>query len=149
MYDFLLAMSDWIKALHVIAVIFWMAGMMYLPRLYVYHSQATQNGEMEKALIGQERRLLKIIINPAMIIAFLMGLILVVLRHDQLANFSWLWVKLGSVFVLFYVHGLLAADCKKFERGERPRSEKFYRMLNEVPALLIIIIVIMAIVEPF
>jgi len=149
MYDFLASIIDWIKALHVIAVIFWMAGMMYLPRLYVYHSQAEPNGEMEKALIGQEHRLLKIIINPAMIVAFLLGLVLVVLRHDQLAGISWLWVKLIAVFGLFYIHGILAADRKKFERGERPRTEKFYRMLNELPAVLIIIIVIMAIVEPF
>ena len=149
MYDFMLSISDWIKALHVIAVIFWMAGMMYLPRLFVYHSQAVPNGEMEKALILQEHRLLKIIINPAMIIAFIFGVILVAIRHDQLAGLSWLWVKLAAVFALFYIHGLLAGDRKKFARGERPRSEKFYRMLNEVPAFLIIIIVIMAIVEPF
>ena len=149
MYDFFVSILDWIKAIHVIAVIFWMAGMMYLPRLYVYHSQAIPDGEMEKALIGQEKRLLKIIINPAMIVAFLLGVILVALRHDQLAGFSWLWVKLVGVVGLFYVHGILSADRKKFARGERPRSEKFYRMLNEVPALLIIIIVIMAMVEPF
>ena len=149
MYDLILNLTPWFKALHVIAVIFWMAGMMYLPRLYVYHSQAIPGGEMEKALIGQERRLLKIIINPAMIAAFIFGLVLVVARHDQLGGFSWLWVKLAAVFVMFYIHGVLAADRKKFERGERPRTEKFYRMLNEVPALLIIIIVIMAIVEPF
>ena len=149
MYDLLLSISDWIKALHVIAVIFWMAGMMYLPRLYVYHSQATAGGEMEKALIGQEQRLLKIIINPAMIVAFVFGLLLVIIRHDQLAGISWLWVKLAAVFGLFYIHGILSVDRKKFARGERPRSEKFYHMLNEVPAVLIIIIVIMAIVEPF
>lgn len=149
MYSFLASHIDWIKALHVIAVIFWMAGMMYLPRLYVYHSQAVPDGEMEKALIGQEHRLLRIIINPAMIVAFLLGLVLVVLRHDQLAMISWLWIKLFAVFILFYIHGILAADRKKFARGERPRSEKFYRILNEVPAILIIIIVIMAIVEPF
>ena len=149
MYDFLISIFDWIKAIHVIAVIFWMAGMMYLPRLYVYHSQAVPGGEMEKALIGQEHRLLRVIINPAMIIAFLMGIVLVVLRHDQLAGFSWLWVKLGAVTGLFYIHGILSADRKKFARGERPRSEKFYRMLNEIPAILIIVVVIMAVVEPF
>jgi len=149
MYELIQTLSPWIKAIHVIAVIFWMAGMMYLPRLYVYHSQAIPGGEMEKALIGQEKRLLKIIINPAMIVAFLAGLILVVSRHDRLGGFSWLWVKLIAVFALFYIHGILGADRKKFERGERPRSEKYYRMLNEVPALLIIIIVVMAIVEPF
>ena len=104
---------------------------------------------MEKALINQERRLLRIIINPAMILAFVFGLILIVLRHDQLFGFSWLWVKLIALFAMFYIHGLLSADRKKFERGERPRSEKFYRILNEVPAFLIIIIVIMATVEPF
>jgi len=149
MYELIGSLTPWIKALHVIAVIFWMAGMMYLPRLYVYHSQAEPGGEMEKALIGQEHRLLKIIINPAMIIAFLLGLVLLVPRHDQLAGFTWLWVKLIALFFMFYIHGILAADRKKFARGERPRSEKFYRVLNEVPAVLIIIIVIMAIVEPF
>lgn len=84
-----------------------------------------------------------------MIIAFVFGALLVVLRHDQLAGFSWLWVKLAGVFGLFYIHGILSADRKKFARGERPRSEKYYRVLNEVPAFLIIIIVIMAIIEPF
>lgn len=149
MYEFLAENVAWIKALHVIAVIFWMAGMMYLPRLYVYHSQAIPDGEMEKALIGQEYRLLRIIINPAMILAFIFGLILIWLRFDQLKSFSWLWVKLAAVFALFYIHGLLSADRKKFARGERPRTEKFYRLLNEAPAVLIIIIVIMAVVEPF
>jgi putative membrane protein len=149
MYDLILAWIDWIKALHIIAVIFWMAGMMYLPRLYVYHSQAIPDGEMEKALIGQEYRLLKIIINPAMIVAFILGVILIIARHDQLGSFSWLWLKLAAVFILFYIHGILAADRKKFARGERPRSEKFYRVLNEVPAFMTIVIVIMAIVEPF
>jgi len=149
MFEFLQAYEPWIRALHIISVIFWMAGMMYLPRLYVYHSMAKPGGEMEKALIQQERRLLKIIINPAMIAAFVFGAIMVVFRADQLGGFSWLWVKLIAVFGLFYVHGLLAADRKKFARGERPRSEKFYRLLNEIPAFLIIIIVIMAVVEPF
>lgn len=149
MYDFLVSNIDWIRALHVICVIFWMAGMMYLPRLFVYHWQSIPGGELETTLIGQERRLLKIIVNPAMILAFIFGLILVVLRHDQLAEISWLWVKLLAVFGMFYIHGILAADRKKFERGERPRSEKYYRVLNEVPAFLIVIIVIMAIVEPF
>jgi putative membrane protein len=149
MYDLIASLGLWIKALHVIAVIFWMAGMMYLPRLFVYHWQAKPGGELEETLIGQERRLLRIIINPAMILAFVFGLLLVVLRHDQLAGFSWLWVKLAGVLGLFYIHGILAADRKNFERGERPRSEKYYRVLNEAPAFLIIIIVIMAIVEPF
>lgn len=149
MFEFLLAQQLWIKALHLIAAIFWMAGMMYLPRLFVYHSGAIPDGEMEKSLILQERRLLKIIINPAMMLTLVFGLLLILVRHADLFRVSWLWVKLAGIFILFGIHGILSADVKKFARGERPRSEKYYRMINEVPAFLIILIVIMAIVEPF
>lgn len=149
MFNLLLEYQVWFKALHVIAVIFWMAGMMYLPRLFVYHHMSEVGGEMETALKGQEKRLLKIIINPALIVAFLFGMFLVVIRHGELDHISWLWVKLAAVFVMLGIHGILAKDFKKFAVGERPRSEKYYRKLNEVPAILIIIIVIMAVVEPF
>ena len=140
---------EWIRAVHIFTVIFWMAGLLYMPRLFVYHSKAKPGGELDETLKLQERRLLKIIMNPAMIVAFFFGLMLVYLRRDVLTTDIWLYVKLAGVFILFGIHGMLSADRKKFERGERPRSEKFYRMINEVPALLTILIVIMAVIEPF
>ena len=140
---------DWGRALHIIAVIFWMAGLLYLPRLYVYHSSAKPGGELEVALLIQERRLLRIIMNPAMIVAFFLGLYLIGKNVAMGALGLWLLVKLILVFLLMGYHMVMAADRKKFERGERPRSEKTYRILNEVPALMTIPIVILAIVQPF
>lgn len=145
-------MSDpylWVKALHVIAVIFWMAGLLYLPRLYVYHSKAVIGGEMDAALIIQERNLLRIIMTPSMIAAFVLGLILIAYRLDALTGSFWLPVKLLCVFGLIGYHGFLAAQRKVFETGGRPKSEKFFRVINEVPSFAAIIIVILAIVEPF
>jgi len=145
-------MSDpylWIKAFHIIAVIFWMAGLLYLPRLYVYHSQAVIGGEMDTALKIQERNLLRIIMNPAMIVSFLLGLVLIGYRIEAMPGSFWLPLKLIMVFGLMGFHGFLAGQRKKFERGERPRSEKFFRMINEIPSIAAIFIVILAIVEPF
>lgn len=140
---------EWFRAAHIIAVIFWMAGLLYLPRLFVYHSQAELGGEMDLTLKTQEKRLLKIIMNPSMIVAFFVGCALIYLRWDVLSSSGWLYVKLAGVFVLMGFHMMLAGDRKKFELGARPRSEKFYRMVNEVPPLIAILIVIMAVVEPF
>lgn len=140
---------SWLKALHLIAVIFWMAGLMYLPRLYVYHWQAKAGGEMEKALVAQERRLLKIIMNPAMVAAFLLGIGLFHYAYLSHGFAWWLILKLVLVFSLMGYHMIMAGDRKKFERGERPRSEKTYRVLNEVPAVLIICVVLLAILKPF
>jgi len=145
-------MSDpylWLKAIHLIAVIFWMAGLLYLPRLYVYHTQAIVGGEMDEALKIQERNLLRIIMNPAMIVAFVLGLVLITYRVDAMTGSFWLPLKLLLVFGLVGYHGFLAAQRKKFERGERPKSEKFFRVINEVPSIAAIFIVIFAIVEPF
>ena len=139
----------WIKALHIIAVIFWMAGLLYLPRLYVYHSKAILNGEMDEALKIQERNLLRIIMNPAMIAAFILGIILISYRIDAVTSSFWLYLKLLLVFGLMGYHGFLAGQRKKFERGERPKSEKFFRIINEVPSIAAIFIVILAVVEPF
>lgn len=145
-------MSDpylWLKAFHLIAVIFWMAGLLYLPRLYVYHSQAIIGGEMDIALKIQERNLLRIIMNPAMIVAFVLGLVLIGYRVHALTGQGWLHLKLLLVFGLVGYHGFLAVQRKKFERGERPKSEKFFRIINEIPSIAAIFIVILAIVEPF
>ena len=143
------AYYEWFRALHIISVIFWMAGLLYLPRLFVYHHQAKKNGELEATLILQERRLLRIIMNPAMIAAFIFGILLLVARGDVFSQGLWLFIKLGLVFGLMGYHGMLSADRKKFESGERPRTEKFYRVANEIPALVTIVIVILAVIEPF
>ena len=109
-------MSDpylWIKAFHIIAVIFWMAGLLYLPRLYVYHSQAILGGEMDTALKTQERNLLRIIMNPAMIAAFVLGLVLVGYRMDALTGSVWLPLKLLLVFGLSGVSRLFSWPAQK------------------------------------
>lgn len=138
----------WAKAIHVISVIFWMAGLLYLPRLYVYHSGAKPGGELEAQMLSAEKRLIKIIMTPAMLVALGMGLVL--LGYNLEGGLPiWLMIKLALVFLLFGYHGVLSGDRKKFENGGRPRSEKIYRMLNEIPALMTIPIVILAIVKPF
>lgn len=143
------AYYEWFRALHIISVIFWMAGLLYLPRLFIYHHSAKAGGELASTLILQERRLLRIIMNPAMIASFIFGLCLVLARPGILTGGGWIYLKLFLVFGLMGFHGILSKDRKAFEAGGRPRSEKFYRIANEAPAILTIIIVIMAVIEPF
>ena len=142
-------MFEWIRALHIIAVIFWMAGLLYLPRLYVYHSTAKIGGELDEVLKIQEKRLFKIIMTPAMIAALVFGIGLLWYRHAALFTSFWLPLKLVFVFGLFGYHGFLSGIRKRFEAGERPKSEKYFRIINEAPPFLIIAIVILAVVEPF
>jgi len=144
--DELGSLYDWMRAVHVIAVIFWMAGLLYLPRLFVYHSGASQGGELEAKMEEAEAKLLRIIMNPAMIVAFLMGLALITIRWPMSPG---LWIKVALAFSLIGYHGFLAKTRKAFLDGGRPRSEKFFRRINEVPAIVTILIVILAIVEPF
>ncbi|MEE2565373.1 protoporphyrinogen oxidase HemJ [Hyphobacterium marinum] len=151
MIDFLLPGSTVylvIKALHIISVIFWMAGMLYLPRLFVYHHGAARGGELEAALLKQERNLLKIIINPAMIAVWVLALLMIA-ANMSLWTAGWLHVKLVLVILLSAVHGLYASAAKKFAAGERPRTEKFWRIVNEIPALMVIAIVLLAVLKPF
>lgn len=135
----------WIKALHIIAVIFWMAGMLYLPRLFVYHSVAQPGGELEAKMEEAEAKLLRIIMNPAMIAAFLLGLGLLFMAPHPLS----IWTKVVIALGLIGYHGFLAKTRKQFLDGGRPRSEKFFRRINEIPAFATIAIVILAIVQPF
>lgn len=137
-----------IKALHIIAVIFWMAGMLYLPRLFVYHHQAQTAGELEGALLIQERNLLKIILNPALIVVWVLAIIMIA-ANPGLFSQGWFHFKLLLVVLMSGIHGFYAASAKKFAKGERPRSEKFWRIMNEGPAILVIIIVLLAVVKPF
>lgn len=138
----------WIKAFHVVMIIAWIAGMMYLPRLFAYHHDAKKGGEAEARFIVMERRLLKGIINPAMVAVWVLGLLMLWANPDLLAA-PWMHVKLAAALAISAVHGVYAGAQRRFARGERPRTARFWRILNEVPFVLVVVIVIMAIVEPF
>jgi putative membrane protein len=140
-------MYDWIKALHVIAVISWMAGMLYLPRLFVYHCDAEIGSKQSETFKVMERRLLKAIINPAMILTWLLGLYLAWAGHWFSAG--WLHGKLLLVVILSGIHGFFARCVRDFAADKNSRSQKFYRIINEVPTLLMIGIVILVVVKPF
>ena len=140
----------WLRALHVIAVIAWMAGMLYLPRLYVYHARADPGSELSETLKVMERRLLRVIINPAMVASFGFGGAL--LAHPGVIDWSsdiWIYPKLALVVLLAGFHGLLARWRRDFAADRNRRSERFYRRVNEVPTVAMIAIVILVIVRPF
>jgi protoporphyrinogen IX oxidase len=138
----------WIKALHVIAVIAWMAGMLYLPRLFVYHCEAEAGSKQSETFKVMERRLLKAIINPAMIVTWLAGIYLV-WSGQWLFTSWWIYGKIFLVLVLSGVHGLFVRWVKDFAADRNQRSQRFYRIINEVPTILMIGIVILVIVKPF
>ena len=140
----------WVKALHIIAVISWMAGMLYLPRLFVYHTQVAKGSEASELFKVMERKLLRLIINPAMIVTWLAGLWLVwYLNALDPVNGTWMHWKLTLVVGMQIVHALLARHRKQFERDQNVKSTKYYKMLNEVPTVLLIGIVILVVVRPF
>lgn len=140
-------MYEWVKAFHVIAVIAWMAGMLYLPRLFVYHCDAKPGSEQSEIFKVMERRLLKAIINPAMGATWLLGLWLV--YESGFYRSGWLHAKFALVIVLSGLHGFLSRAVKDFAADKNQRSAKFYRIINEVPAVLMAAIVILVIVKPF
>jgi len=148
MENFVLVNYPWFRALHLIAVFAWMAGMFYLPRLYVYHAQAEKGSELSETLKVMERRLLRLIINPAMISAYVFGG-LMLWANPSLFQMGWIHVKLTAVLMMTILHGLLARHRKQFLRDANPHSHKYYRVLNEVPTVLLVIIVIMVVVQPF
>ncbi len=140
-------MYVWVKAVHVIAVISWMAGMLYLPRLFVYHCQAEAGSNQSATFKLMERRLLKLIINPAMVVTWLAGLYLA--WAGNWLSAGWLHVKFVLVLVLSGVHGFFSRCVKDFAADRNVRSERFFRVINEVPTLLMIVIVILVVVKPF
>lgn len=148
MQDFLLQHYLWIKALHIIAVIAWMAGMLYLPRLYVYHADAAKGSATSETFKIMEYRLLRYITNPAMIAAFLFGL-LMVWANPELMKQGWMHMKLTALILMTGVHGMYSKWRKVFARDENTRPAKFYKIWNEVPTALLIVIVVMAVVKPF
>ena len=148
MQQFLAENIQWVKALHVIAIVAWMAGMMYLPRLFVYHFQSEAGGEAESYFIAMERRLLKGIINPSMIATWIFGGFMVYAQPHILQS-GWFILKIVCVLGISGIHGFYSSSVKKFAVGEKPKTEKFWRIMNEVPFILMIIAVIMVLVKPF
>ncbi len=138
---------DWIVAFHIIAVIAWMAGMLYLPRLFVYHTQTVPGSEGSERFKVMERKLLRGIINPSMVAVWILGPTLAWLTGAYLD--VWLQIKFVLVIVLSGVHGYLVRCWRDFQADRNTRSERFYRVLNEVPAVLMVLIVILAAVKPF
>ncbi len=140
-------MYEWVKALHVVAVISWMAGMLYLPRLFVYHCEAEPGSKQSETFKVMERRLLKAIINPAMVVTWLAGIYLAWAGHWYTAG--WFHVKFAAVIVLSAVHGFFSARVRDFSLDKNTRTQKFYRVINEVPTVLMIVAVVMVVVKPF
>ena len=147
--DFVWRISAWVEAFHIISVMFWMAGMYYLPRLFVYHAEAIEGEREHDVFEKMEANLLRIIMNPAMIAAWTFGLLLFTRPGFALGAGFWLWTKVALVVVLSGYHGFLAAERKKFLTGVAPHSSRFYRMINEIPPVLTVVIVILAVVKPF
>ena len=137
----------WVKAVHVMAIISWMAGMLYLPRLFVYHAEAGPGSPQSQTFKVMEHRLLTIIMNPAMVIAWVLGLWLA--WQSGYLTSLWFLAKLALVLALSAVHGHLSAAVRAFAEDRNTRSAGHWRMLNEVPALLMAGIVILVIVKPF
>jgi protoporphyrinogen IX oxidase len=135
-----------VKAFHIIAVIAWMAGLLYLPRLYVYHAGVPAQSDMARMFVVMERRLLKFIMNPAMIVTFILGGIMMqgVSFHQ-----GWLHAKLGLVVAMAGFHGALAVWRQDFAAGQNKRSARFYRIANEIPTILMIGIVVLVVLKPF
>jgi protoporphyrinogen IX oxidase len=147
---FLAALYPWTKALHIISLIAWMAGMFYLPRLYVYHTMlATGSPESERFKV-MERRLFKQIINPAMIATWLFGLLLIVTPGVvDWAHDGWWHVKLTMVLLMSGFHGAMSKWRREFLEDRNRRGHKFYRVANEIPTVLMVVIVVMVVVKPF
>jgi len=141
------AWAPWLKALHVVAVISWMAGMLYLPRLFVYHCGVAAGSEASETFKVMERRLLRAIINPAMVVAWIVGLWLawVAFRFQG----GWLHAKLALVLVLSGLHGHFSAAVRAFAEDRNTRSARYWRIMNEGPTVIMVIVVILVIVKPF
>ena len=142
-------MYDWFRAIHIIAVIAWMAGQLMYPRLLVYRLEAAGNPGYEKAMDEAARKLRLIILNPAMILTWLMGLALIGSNWNYYIGQPWFWGKIALVVILSGLHGYLIGLGKKIAAGQRPVEPKRLRMLNEIPMVIAIFAVILVVVQPF
>jgi putative membrane protein len=139
---------DVLRALHIISVVAWMAGLLMLPRLYAYQTGATPGGELDQTMIAASRRLRAIIITPAMILTWAFGVWLILAYRTAAMTELWLIAKLALVTALSGLHGYFVSMGRKLERGQRPLSEKTWRLLNEVPFLIAIAVILLAVIEP-
>jgi len=140
----------WIKAFHVISVVAWMAGLFYLPRLFVYHAEkAKADGELHETFVVMEEKLLRVIMNPAMIAAWLFGLLIVATPGYIDWSSVWPWLKALAVIGMTAYHDWCAKQRKVFAAGQNNRTGRYFRMMNEVPTVLLLIIVVCVIVRPF
>ncbi len=140
----------WIKAVHVISVIAWMAGLFYLPRLFVYHAEkGGSEGELHETFKTMEEKLLRVIMNPAMIATWVFGLLMVAVPGFIDWGSVWPWAKALAVVAMSGFHGWCAKQRKVFASGENQKSGRYFRLMNEVPTLLLFVIVISVIVRPF
>jgi putative membrane protein len=137
---------DIIKILHIVSVISWLAGLLYLPRIFVYHSQVEVGSQADKIFQIMEKKLLRYIMTPAMILTLIFGFYL---ASEIGFEFFWLHIKITLVFCLIFFHHALSCWRIAFENGKNKHSEKFYRIINEVPTVLMIIIVSLVILKPF
>jgi protoporphyrinogen IX oxidase len=140
-------MYEWLKAFHVIAIIAWMAGMLYLPRLFVYHCEAEHGSRQSETFKVMERRLLKAIITPAMVVSWALGLWLAWKGGWYTAG--WLQAKVVLALMLSALHGFYVRWARAFAADRNPHTQRFYRIINEVPTILMIGIVVLAVVKPF
>jgi len=149
MADWLVAAYPWLKTLHIIAVISWMAALLYLPRLFVYHCTVLPGSETSETFKIMERRLSKAIMNPAMTVATASGLAIVLTPGYLASTTGWIWLKLALAAILLATHYFLLTCRNAFATDTNQRPEKFYRLINELPTLLMIGIVILVVVRPF
>ncbi|HUT49327.1 MAG TPA: protoporphyrinogen oxidase HemJ [Alphaproteobacteria bacterium] len=147
--DTLIELYLWIKALHVISVIAWMAGLLYLPRLFVYHAAASPGSEQSETFKVMERRLLRAIMNPAMGATYVFGALLLISSPNVDWAAGWLWIKLAMITVLTVLHHLYGLWRKAFERDENTRRPRFYKLMNEAPTAAMVVLVLMAVAKPF
>ena len=138
----------WFKALHIISVVAWMAGLFYLPRLFVYHSGVSPGGEASELFRTMERRLMAAIMRPAMVVCLLSGGFLLSVTQFELSQF-WVEGKLAAVLLLILFHGLLEVHLRQFAMNLRIKTGRYFRIINEIPTVLLIIIVIFVVVKPF
>lgn len=140
---------EWFRALHIISVVAWMAGLLYLPRLFVYHALCEVGSQQSETFKLMEYRLLKVIMNPAMIASWIFGLLMLYANWSYFSTTIWIYIKILLVFALSGYHGVCSKHVKLFAKDENNKSDKFFRIFNEVPTIMMIIIIILAVVEPF
>ena len=150
MTDWLITAYPWTKTGHIVAMVAWMAGMFYLPRLFVYHAERAQTGdEVDATFRVMERKLLKLIMNPAMIATWIFGLLLVLTPGVVSWSEPWPWIKALGVLGMSGLHGWLAGRQRDFEQGRNRIRGRSFRMINEIPTLLLLVIVVAVVVRPF